>query len=94
MLLRLASSESIVKSSWIVDSGAVLYVTCYKIIITFVAYITKYAVKTNDITQVTLLTNVTRYLSNEVTVTSLILHNIITTSNKVTNLVGNPLSNT
>ena len=54
----------------------------------------EYAVKTSNITQVTLLTNVTRYLSNEVTVTSLILHNIITTSNKVTNLVNNPLSNT
>ena len=36
--------------------------------------------KTGNITQVTLLTNVTRYLSNIVTVTSLILHNIITTS--------------
>ena len=48
-----------------------------------------------NITQVTLLTNVTRYLlvSNIVTVTSLILCNIITTSNKVTNLVSNPLSN-
>ena len=47
----------------------------------------KYAIKTGNITQVTLLTNATRYLSNIVTVTSLILHNIITTSNKVTNLV-------
>ena len=37
--------------------------------------ITKYAIKTGNITQVTLLTNVTRYLSNIVTVTSLILHN-------------------
>ena len=46
-----------------------------------------------NITQVTLLTNVTRYLSNIVTVTSLILCNIITTSDKVTNLVNNPLSN-
>ena len=43
--------------------------------------------------QVTLLTNVMRYISNEVTVTSPILSNIITTSNKVTNLVSNPLSN-
>ena len=34
-----------------------------------------------------------RYLSNIVTVTSLILRNIITTSNKVTNLVSYPLSN-
>ena len=55
--------------------------------------VTKYAVKTGNITQVTLLTNVMRYLSNEVTVTSLILRNIITLSNKVTNLVSNPLSN-
>ena len=48
--------------------------------------------------QATLLTNVTRYQSNIVTVTSLILHNIITnniitTSNEVTNLVSYPLSN-
>ena len=55
--------------------------------------ITKYAIKTGNITQVTLLTNVKRYLSNIVTVTSLILHNIITTSNEVTNLVSYPLSN-
>ena len=55
--------------------------------------ITKYAIKTGNITQFTLLTNVTRYLSNIVTVTSLILCNIITTSNKVTNLVSYPLSN-
>ena len=41
--------------------------------------------------QATLLTNVTRYLSNIVTVTSLILRNIITTSNEVTNLVSDPL---
>ena len=53
----------------------------------------KYAVKTGNITQVTLLINVMRYLSNEVTVTSLILRNIITLSNKVTNLVSNSLSN-
>ena len=53
----------------------------------------KYAIKTGNITQVTLLTNVMPYLSNEVTVTSVILHNIITTSNEVTNLVSNPLSN-
>ena len=46
-----------------------------------------------NITQVTLLTNVTRYLSNIVTVTNLILRNIITTSNEVTNSVSNPLSN-
>ena len=44
--------------------------------------------------QATLLTNVMRYLSNIVTVTSLILRNIITTSNeKDTNLVSYPLSN-
>ena len=36
------------------------------------------------ITQVTLLTKVTHYLSNIVTVTSLILRYIITTSNEVT----------
>ena len=53
----------------------------------------KYAVKASNITQVTLLANVMRYLSNEVTVTSLILCNIITLSNKVTKLVSNPLSN-
>ena len=52
----------------------------------------KYTIKTGNITQVTLLTNVTRYLSNIVTVTNLILSNIITTSNKVANLVSNPLS--
>ena len=52
----------------------------------------KYAIKTGNITQVTLLTNVMRYLSNIVTVTNLILRNI-TTSNEVTNLVSNPLSN-
>ena len=34
-----------------------------------------------------------RYLSNIVTATSLILCNIITTSDKVTNLVSDPLSN-
>ena len=33
----------------------------------------KYAIKTGNITQVILLTNVTRYLSNIVTVTNLIL---------------------
>ena len=53
----------------------------------------KYAVKTGNITQVTLLANVACYLSNKVTVMSLILRNIITLSNKVTNLVSNPLSN-
>ena len=59
----------------------------------YLSDITKYAIKTGNITQVILLTNVTHYLSNIVTVMSLILHNIITTSNKVTNLVSNPLSN-
>ena len=49
--------------------------------------------KYGNITQVTVLTNVARYLSNIVTVTGLILHNIITTSNEVTNLVSYPLSN-
>ena len=53
----------------------------------------KYAIKTGKITQVTLLTNVTRYLSNIVTVMNLILHNIITICNEVTNLVSDPLSN-
>ena len=53
----------------------------------------KYAVKTGNITQVTLLANVTCYLSNEVTVTSIILCNIITLSNEVTNLISNSLSN-
>ena len=53
----------------------------------------KYAIKAGNITQVTLLTNVTRYRSNIVTVTSLILRNIITASNEVTNLVSYPLSN-
>ena len=50
-------------------------------IITFVVLsnITKYAIKTGNITQATLLINVTRYLSNIVTVTNLILCNIITT---------------
>ena len=43
--------------------------------------------------QVVLLTNVTRNLSNIVTVTNLILCNIITTNNEVTNLVSNPPSN-
>ena len=50
----------------------------------------KYALKTGNIT---LLANLTRYPSNEVTVMSLILCNIITLSNEVTNLVSNPLSN-
>ena len=50
--------------------------------------------KTGNITQVTSLTNVMRYLSNIVTVTSLILRNSITTSNEVINLVCYPLSNT
>ena len=46
-----------------------------------------------NITQVALLTNVMRYLSHIVTVTRLILCNVITTSNEVTNLICNPLSN-
>ena len=54
----------------------------------------KYAIKTDIITQVTLLTSVTHYLSNIVTVMNLILHNIITISNKVINLISNSLSNT
>ena len=62
--------------------------------VTVILYdIMKYAIKTGNITQVTLLTNVMHYLSNIVTVTNLILCNIITTSNKVTNLVSDPLSN-
>ena len=75
--------------------SSVLGVTCYIILLLlwYLSNITKYAIKTGNITQVTLLTNVTRYLSNIVTVTSLILRNIITTSNEVTNLVSNPLSN-
>ena len=44
--------------------------------------------KTSNITQIILLTNVTGYLSNEVTVMSLLLSNFITTSNEVTNLVS------
>ena len=52
----------------------------------------KYAIKIGNITQVTLLSNVSCYLSNEVTVTIVIVHNI-TTSNKVTNLFSNQLSN-
>ena len=71
-----------------------LGVTRYVILLLlwYLSNITKYAIKTGNITQVTLLTNVTRYLSSIVTVTNLILRNIITTSNKVTNLVSNPLS--
>ena len=53
----------------------------------------KYAVKKGNITQVTLLANVTHYLSNEVTVMSLILHSIVTLSDKDTNLISYPLSN-
>ena len=73
-----------------------LGVTRYVILLLlrYLSNITKYAMKTGNITQVTLLTNVTRNLSNIVTVTSLILRNIITTSNEVTNLVSYPLSNT
>ena len=51
----------------------------------------KYAIKMGNVTQVTLLTNVTRYLSNIITVTTVILRNIITTSNEVTNLVSYPI---
>ena len=47
--------------------------------------------KTGNIMQVTLLTNVMHYITNIVTVTS--LRYIITTSNEVTYLVSNPLSN-
>ena len=53
----------------------------------------QYAMKTGNITQVTSLTNVIHYLSNIVTVTNLILRSTITTSNEVTNLVSDPLSN-
>ena len=53
----------------------------------------KYAIKTGSITQVTLLANVMHYLRNKVTVPSLILCNIVTTSNRVTNPISNPLSN-
>ena len=53
----------------------------------------KYTIKIGNITQVTLLTNLARYLSNVVTVTNLILCNIITTSKEVTNLVSTLLSN-
>ena len=76
-----------------------LYGTVYKaeyvilLLLWYLSNIAKYAIKSGNITQVTLLTNVTHYLSSIVSVTSLILHNIITTSNKVTNLVSNPLSN-
>ena len=68
---------------------------CYVILLFlwYLSNITKYAIKTGNITQVILLINVTSYLSNIVTVTSLILRNIITTSNEVTNLVSYPLSN-
>ena len=66
------------------------FVTRYVILLLlwYLSNITKYAIKTGNITQVTLLTNVMHYLSNVVTVTSLILRNIIT-SNKVTNPVSN-----
>ena len=59
----------------------------------YLSNITKYVIKTGNITQVTLLTNVIRYLSNVVTVMNLISRNSITTSNEVTNLVSSPLSN-
>ena len=67
------------------------YVTL--LLLLYLSNIMKYAIETGNIIQVTLLTNVTRYLNNIVTVTSLILRNIITTSNEVTNLISNPLSN-
>ena len=53
------------------------FVTRYVILLLlwYLSNITKYAIKTGNITQVTLLTNVTHYLSNVVTVTSLILRN-------------------
>ena len=72
-----------------------LGVTRYVILLLlwYLSNITKYAIKTGYITQAILLINVTHYLSNIVTVTNLILRNIITTSNKVTNLASNPLSN-
>ena len=72
-----------------------LGVTRYVILLLlwYLSNIMKYVIKAGNITQVTLLTNVTHYQSNIVTVTSLILRNIITTSNGVTNLVSNPLSN-
>ena len=74
----------------IFQTAPVLGVTCYICytlhnIITFLLNKTKYAIKTSKITQVTLLTNVTGYPSNEVTVMNL-LSNFIT-SNKVTNLI-------
>ena len=74
-----------------VGSNALHYVIL--LLLWYLSNITKYAIKTGNITQVILLINVTRYLSNIVTVTSLILRNIITTSNEVTNLVTYPLSN-
>ena len=75
--------------------GPVLGVMRYVILLLlwYLSNITKYVIKTGNITQVTLLTNVMHYLSNIVTVTNLILCNIITTSNEVTNLISNPLSN-
>ena len=75
--------------------STVLGVTRYIILLLlwYLSNITKCAIKMGNITKVTLLTNVTHYLSNIVTETSLILHNIITTSNEVTNLVSYPLSN-
>ena len=70
-----------------------LLVTRYIILLLLwqLSNITKYTIKTGN--QVTLLTNVMRYLNNIVTVTSLILCNIIPTSNEVTNLVSYPLNN-
>ena len=52
-----------------------------------ISNITKCAIKTGNIIQVTLLTNVTCYVSNIVAVMNLILCNIVITSNKVTNLI-------
>ena len=68
---------------------------CYVILLLlwYLSNITKYAIKTGNITQDILLIIVTRYLSNIVTVTSLILRSIITTSYEVTNLISYPLGN-
>ena len=66
------------------------YVTHYIIIITFVvSNITKYTIKTGNITQATLLTNVTRYL----TVTSLILSILLLQVAKLLISLVYPLSN-
>ena len=72
---------------------AVLGVTRYVILLLlwYLSNITKYAIKIGNITQVTYKCNALP--SNIVTVMNLILRNIITTSNEVTNLVSNSLSN-